>query len=135
MDVEKWLEKVKKLDELIDAKIVERDRLFALATSLSPKPFDDMPHNKSVVKNPMEETVIKLIEMGHQINKLIDKYVDHKKEVIKSLEKLPATEYGVLHRRYIQYMSFDDIANEMGYSRQTIWRYWKKGLNILKDVT
>lgn len=130
------LEKVKILDERINAKIAERDRLYAIATNVSPKPFDDMPRGGSgMVNNAMESAVVNLIALAEEINKVIDQYVDHKNKVIEALEKLPEKEYGVLYRYYIRYMSWDDIAIDMNYSRMQIWRFWKKGLKFLKDVT
>lgn len=130
------LEKVKILDEKINAKIAERDRLYAIATNVSPKPFDDMPRGGSgMVNNKMENAVVNLIALAEEINRIIDQYVDHKRKVIEVLERLPEKEYGVLHRRYIRYMSWDEIALDMNYSRMQIWRIWKKSLKMLKDVT
>ena len=130
------LEKVKKMDELINAKIAERDQLKELATSISSKPIDGMPYsNSGMVSDPVGNSVVKLNIMANQIDKLIDEFVEYKQKIINALENLPEKEYGVLHRHYIRYMSWDSIADDMHYSRQQVWRYWKKGLKILKDVT
>lgn len=128
------LEKVKILDERINAKIAERDRLYAIATNVSPKPFDDMPRGGSgMVNNKMESAVINLIAIAEEIDKVIDQYVDHKRKVVEALERLPEKEYGVLHRYYIRYMSWDDIAVDMNYSRSQIYRFWKSGLKKIKN--
>ena len=129
------LEKVKILDDKINAKIAERDRLYAIATNVSPKPFDDMPRGGSgMVNNKMESAVVNLIAIAEEINRVIDQYVDHKRKVVEVLEKLPEKEYGVLHRYYIRYMSWDDIAHDMKYSRQQVWRFWKSGLKKIKNL-
>jgi DNA-directed RNA polymerase specialized sigma subunit len=72
--------------------------------------------------------------LAEEINRIIDTYIDQKKQITDALEKLPPNEFGVLHRYYIKYMTLEQIAEDMGYCRQQIWRFKKKGLNNLKDV-
>ena len=135
MNVEKWLNQVKMMDQLIDAKLAERDRLNALATDISAKPFDGMPHsNTGMVSQKMQDAVIKMVMLAHEIDKLIDQYIDYKKEVVSMLEKLSDVEYGVLHRYYIRYMTWEQVAEDMGYSIRQIMRIKKKSLKNLEDV-
>ncbi len=135
MDVQRWLEKVRKLDELINAKLVERDRLIVMATDISPRPLDGMPHdNTGTVSHKMENAVINLIDLAKEIDKMVDKYVDYKQEVVKTLEMLPEKEYGVLHRHYIRYMTWEEVAGDMGYSTMQIWRIRKNAFKILEGV-
>lgn len=133
MNAQQWLEQVRKLDQLIDAKIAERDRLVALATDISAKPIDGMPYtNTGTVSQKMQNAVINLVELEKEINRLIDRYVDYKKRVCDLLEKLAVTEYGVLHRHYIRGMTWEKVAEDMGYSTMQIWRIKKKGLKNLE---
>ena len=135
MCVEEWLGEVEKLDQLIDAKIAERDRLIALATDITAKPMDGIPFsNTGTVSQRMQNAVIKLIMLEKELNELIKQYLDHKQQVVDALERLPAKEYGVLHRYYIRYMTLEQIAEDMGYCRQQIWRIKKEGLKILENV-
>lgn len=135
MDVCKWLEEVKKMDQLIDAKIEEQTRLRVLAYNVSPKVMDGMPYsNTGTVSRQVENSAVKLVMLANEINRMIDNYIDYKQEVVNALEKLPEKEYGVLHRYYIRYMTWEKIAEEMGYSTTQIWRIKKNGLKILEDV-
>ena len=135
MNAEFYLNQVKMLDQLIDAKLAERVRLNEIATNISPKLPDGMPHsNTGMVSKTMENAIINLVMLEQEIDKLIDKYVNYKQEVINNLEKLSPIEYGVLHRYYIRYMTLEQIAEDMGYCRQQIWRLKKKGLENLEDV-
>ena len=135
MDVQQWLEQVKKLDELINAKLAERQRLIEIATDISPREIDGMPHsNTGSVSQKMQNAVINLVMLANEINRLVDRYVDHKQEVVKSLEELSAVQYGVLHRYYIRYMTLEQIAEDMGYSVRQIMRIKKKSLQNLEDV-
>lgn len=135
MSAQEWLEQVRKLDQMINAKLAERDRLKDMATDISPKPMDGMPFdNTGVVPRKMESAVVKLIDLADELNRLIDEYINHKQKVVKALEQLPAKEYGVLHRHYIRYMTWEQIAEDMGYSTMQVWRIRKKGLKNLQDV-
>lgn len=135
MNAQEWLEQVRKLDQLIAEKIAERDQLKDMATDISPKPMDGMPFTDTgVVPRKMENAVAMLIDLADELNRLIDKYIDHRRKVIEALEKLPAKEYGVLHRHYIRYMTWEQVAEDMGYSTMQVYRIKKNGLIILQDV-
>lgn len=135
MNAEKWLNQMRKLDELINAKIAERERLNDLATDISPKMPDGMPHsNTGVVSQKMQNAVIEIVMLSNELNKLIDQYVDQKEQIVKMLEELPDKEYGVLHRYYIRYMTIDEIADDMGYCSRQILRIKKNGLKNLEVV-
>ena len=135
MNVVERLEKVKKIDQLIDAKIAERDQLEALAVDICAKPMDGMPFApKGLVSRKVENAVIEIVMLEDEIATLIDYYVDYKREVVAALEKLPANEYGVLHRRYIRYMTMEKIAEDMNYSVQHIRRIKKKALAELSRI-
>lgn len=129
-----WLERVAKLNRLIDAKLVEREQLLALARRMTPD-MDGMPHGKGTVSDPVGNIAVKLVELAHDIDRQIDEYVDHKTQVSKALEKLPDPHYTVFHMHYIQFISWSKICSTMNYSRQQLWRIRKKSLQILKDVT
>lgn len=127
-----WLEHVRKLDELIDANLAERDRLMSLATKITPN-IDGMPH-KGGVSDKVSGIAAKLADLAQQTDDLVDMYVDHKATVVAALEKLPANEYGALHRHYIQHMTWEEVAESMQYSTMQIWRFRKSGLEHLKGV-
>lgn len=135
MNVLEWLEQVKKMDELINAKIAEKQRLIEIATDISPRVPDGIPPtNTGTVSQKMQNAVINLIDLERQIDKLIDEYIECKQNVVKVLEKLPSVQYGVLHRHYIRGMTWEQVAEDMNYSTMQIWRIRKKSLKNLEDV-
>jgi hypothetical protein len=123
MTVCEWLESIKKLDQLIECKYEERERLIAIATGISSGALDGMPHsNTGTVPQKMQDAVVKLVMLEKEITVLIDKYINERQKIIDALEKLPAMEYGVLHRYYIQYMTYEKIAENMGICTVQVWR-------------
>lgn len=135
MCVREWLEQIKKLDELINAKIAERDRYTAMATSITAKMPDGMPFsNRGTASDKVGDGVVKLIMLECELNALIDEYVDLKKKIVDQIEKLPPKEYGVIHRRYVLGMTMEAIADEMGKSTVQVWRIRKKALRMLQNL-
>lgn len=128
------LEQVRRLDVLINAKLVEREQLMALATRMTPD-ADGMPHGKGTVSDPVGNGAVKLVELAREIDRLVDEYMNQKQKVVKVLEQLPEEEYVVFHMHYIQYVSWNKICDTMGYSRQQLWRIRKKAGKKVEDVT
>lgn len=130
-DVIRWLEQVRKLDEMILAKEAERERLWTLATRITPE-ITGMPHGGGVT-DKVGSLAAKLADLAQETDAAWDRYIDQRKQVISILERLPAMEYGVLHREYIRYMGTTQIAEDMHYSKVQIWRIKKNALKLLKD--
>lgn len=129
MNVIEWLESVQKLDELIDAKLAERKQFWELATKTTAN-MDGMPHGCGI-SDPVGNGGTRLAQLIEETNRLTDLYIDRKKKVIEVLEKLPANEYGALHRHYIRYMTWEKTAQDMGCSIATVYRYRDSGINLI----
>lgn len=119
---------------MIDAKLAERNQLKELAFSVSSGEMDGMPHAKGGVSDPVGNLVVKLVTLSEEANVLIDRYIDCKNQIIKSLEQLPAKQYGVLHRYYIRNMTWDEVAEDMECSTRNVIRLKKKALKNLENV-
>jgi RNA polymerase sigma factor (sigma-70 family) len=132
MDVIEWLGQIGKLDQLIDSKMAERDRVKALAVNTVGS-LDGMPHAPGIT-DKVGNLTVKLIALEEELNALIDEYVDRKQEVVEVLEKLPEREYGVLHRYYIRNMTYEEVGQDMGYSTVQVWRIKKDGIQLLQDM-
>ena len=130
--IEKWLESVQRLDELIATKIAERDQLLDMATSITAK-VNDMPHG-SGASDKIGNSAARLVDLASDTDKLIDQYIDRKADVAKALEHLPNAEYLVMHKRYIQGMTWRQVAEEVGYTEQHVWRLKVKALQRLQHV-
>lgn len=145
MDVCEWLESYKKINELLGGKkaekkqlLEERQRLIDIATDISAKMPDGMPYsNTGTVSQKMPNAVISKIIVDGEIENVDNAIIalhDFKKAVITAIEKLPAKQYGVLHRYYIRNMTYEKIAEDMGISTVQVWRIKKKGEKTLSDV-
>lgn len=132
MNVVTWLERVEKLDEMIKAKMEERQQLIAMATKCTAN-MDGMPHG-SGISDPVGTIGAKLGDLAMETNAVIDRYIDSRQEVITALEQLPPKEYGALHRHYIRYMTWEDVARDMKKSTTQVYRYRDNGFVLLARI-
>lgn len=132
MEAQAWLEQVKRLDEQIDAKIAERERIRALMVNTVGK-LDGMPHAPGI-SDKVGNLTVKLVSLEEELNAMVDEYVDRKKEVLQTLERLPEREYGVLHRYYIRRMTWEQVADDIGYCTTQVWRIKKEALRLLENM-
>jgi len=112
-----YLRQLQKLDKLIENKLAEKEQWKAMATSTTQQMSADRVQTSG---NPqkMADAVCKIIEIEAEIDAFVDRLVDTKREVISTLERLNPTEYDLLHKVYVQYFTFDDVAikNNKSYS-------------------
>lgn len=128
MNVHEWLEQIEKIDELISSTESEIQRTFGKATN-KVSSLDGMPRS-SGVSDKVGDNAVKLVALEKKKKSL----ESQKEYIIKILERLPAKEYGVIHRRYVRYMKLEDIAAEMNYSTVHVWRIEQKAFEILKGI-
>jgi DNA-directed RNA polymerase specialized sigma24 family protein len=110
-----YLRQLKMLDRLIENKLAEKEQWKAMATSTTQQLSADRVQTSG---NPqkMADAVCKIIEIEAEIDACIDNLVDTKRDVIKTLERLNPTEYDLLHKVYVQFLTFEEVADKKGKS-------------------
>lgn len=101
---------------IIQNKMIEKTQWKEVALGVTAH-SDGERVQSSGSKQKMSDAVIKYVDTEKEIDRLIDRFVDSKKEIIATIEQLNATEYDVLHKRYIQGMTFDEIGAARDRSR------------------
>lgn len=115
MDAKEFLRLPEKMDVRIKNKLIEQQQWRELALGITAN-VDGERVQSSGTKTKMADAIDKCIDMEAEIDRLIDELVDTKKKVIEAIEKLDSpVEYDVLHRRYIQYQSLQEVADHYGY--------------------
>lgn len=115
MKAKDYLRQLKMLDRLIENKLAEKEQWKAMATSTTQQLSADRVQTSG---NPqkMADAVCKIIEIEAEIDACIDSLVDTKRDVIKTLERLNPTEYDLLHKVYVQFLTFEEVADKKGKS-------------------
>lgn len=115
MDAKEFLRLPEKLDVRIKNKLIEQQQWRDLALGITAN-MDGERVRSTGTKTKMADAIDKCVDMEAEIDRLIDELVDTKKKVIEAIEKLDSpVEYDVLHRRYIQYQSLQEVADHYGY--------------------
>lgn len=119
MKAQEFLRQVRKLDLQITNKLIEQQQWKDIALGITAN-MDGERVQSSGAKSKMANAVEKCVDMEAEIDSLIDKLIDTKKEVIQAIERLDSpTEYDILHRRYIQFLSLQEIADH--YKKDYGW--------------
>jgi RNase H-fold protein (predicted Holliday junction resolvase) len=132
VEAKEFLKQPERLDLRIKNKLIEKQQWKEIALGITANMDGERVQSSSGAKSKMAEAVIKCVDMEAEIDSLIDELIDTKKKVIQTIEQLDsATEYNVLHMRYIQYLSLQDIADH--YNRDYGWATTTHG-RALKSV-
>ena len=120
MKVQEELSKILLDDAKIDSKLEELARLKALSTKVT-SVMEGEAVSRTRNADTMADTVAKIIEMQDEINRLIDSYADRKAYFSKIIDSLNnPMQIRVLYSHYYSGKSFQQIADELGYSRRNI---------------
>ena len=110
-DAQEFLERVEKIDTLVENKLIEQRQWKDLALSITATIGGERVQSSSKSTSKMEDAVVKCIMIEDEISAAVESLIAEKKKVVRTIEELNSpTEYRILHMRYIQYISLADIA-------------------------
>ena len=122
MTGKEFLEQVRYVDRAIDSKLEQLQRLedeTKKATSI----VSDMPRSSSPNQQRLEATIVKIVDLKHEINRDIDWLVDLKKAARLSINAMDNPEEQlILELRYLCYKTWLEIAETLGYSESHVYR-------------
>ena len=102
-----FLEQVEKLDAMIKNKLIEQQQWRGIEEDIA----------ESIEGEREQSAAVKRCEdVEAELDSIVAQLVAKKKEVTQAIERLDsATEYNVLHMRYIQFKTLQEIADHYGY--------------------
>lgn len=128
MTAKEYLSQARFLDDRINSKIQQISSLNELATKCTAT-ISDMPHSPNSGGSTMADAVCKIVDLQEEINKDIDRLVDLKREIMGVIKAVPNVEYQtILEKRYLCFISWEQIAVDMNYSMQHIHRMHSSAL-------
>ena len=113
---QQYLERIRKIDVQIDCMVQEREALKDMALRVTPS-MSGSGGSSGGNQDKLGGAVARIVDMQEKIDRAVDELINLKREASTLLERLDKPEhYRVLHERYIQYKSFEQIAAGMGYT-------------------
>lgn len=128
MTAKEYLSQALLLDHRIDSKIEQIASLNALATKCT-SAITGMPHNPSPSQSTMADAICKIVDLQELLKKDLSALVDLKREIMGVINGIENDEYKtVLEKRYLCFLSWEQIAVDMHYSMEYAFRIHKKAL-------
>lgn len=133
-DAKAYLRKIELLDAHINNKLND---LFTLRTMVTKITATISPVVASGTGNQdkLGDAIAKIVDLQNEINQQIDKFVDAKREVSAVLEKLQDPDHvRVLHKRYVEYKPWEQIACEMNFTYRNVCYIHGKALQAVEAL-
>lgn len=134
MTAKSYLNQIRIIDQDIQSRIEEKQRLYATLIG-SPSITHDVVQSSKT--DAYDERYMKIIEAGEEIDKRIDKLVDKKIEASRKIDELGKennTSMVILRERYINLKTWEQIACQMNYSIRHINRLHGEALDQFDKV-
>ena len=137
MTAKEYLSQAFWLDAGIDSKLDQLERLNALATRTTTA-FSKTPHACRPNPGNHEDIIIKIIDLEDKIKVEMDRLIELKAEIVRTIDKVSSAEQrAILEKRYLCFLSWEEVAAETNYSIQHVFRlhgYALKEIDaIIKD--
>ena len=131
-EAKRYLSQAFGLNQRIESKLGQIEDLHDLATKAT-MTYSDMPRNPNKRHSRLEDAVIQIIELETEINQDMIKLVELKKDIIRRIKAVESTELQtILELRYLSYMRWEEIAIELGYGIDNVFRLHR---NALDEIT
>ena len=128
MTAKEYLSQALLLDHRIDSKIEQIASLNALATKCT-SAITGMPHNPSPSQSTMADAICKIVDLQELLKKDLSALVDLKREIMGVISGIENDEYKtVLEKRYLCFLSWEQIAVDMGYEMSWLYRLHQRAL-------
>ena len=112
MTAKEYLRQLKYLDNRINAKLLEREQIRAIAEKTTVSLSEKVQTSSG---NKMDDVVVRLVELEELINKDIDKLVYLKEEAGQLIDRLVNERYKwALKERYIKFKSLSWLSDSTG---------------------
>ena len=122
MNAKEYLGQAYRLDQHINDRLMQLSQLRALTQRITTA-YDGEVVSRTRNVHALEDSVIRLMEAEESINEEIDRFVDIKMDISKTIARVRNENYRlILEKRYLCFMPWEKIAVDMGYSIQHIYR-------------
>jgi len=133
MDIKKFLESHKEIDDSINLKLDEIAQLRALAERCTAK-IGSESRSVGTHSDKVGKYAAKIADLENKIDAEIDRLVDRKDEIMYFVHALDdANERIVTERRYILHESIEKISEKLGYSPRHISRLLSSALEQMEE--
>ncbi len=133
MNAKEYLSQAWYLDKRIKTKERQLDWLKSHAAYVSPKISDEPKVPSSEKRSPVEEAVVRIVELETEINNSIASLMALKQEIGRAIRSVNNMECEtLLEMRYLTFLGWEQIASQLDYSQDYIYHLHRKALGLVK---
>lgn len=130
MTAKEFLAQAYRLDQRINSKLQQIDSLRSLTQNVT-QSYDGEVVSRTRNVTSLEDAIIRLMEAEAELNQQIDQLVDTKIEIGKLIDAVHNESYRLLlEKRYLCFLSWDQIAADMHYSRRWVLNKHERALEV-----
>jgi DNA-directed RNA polymerase specialized sigma24 family protein len=129
MTAETYLDQIKKIDFMIKNKLQEYQRWVEAAEDIGGAAIGERVQSSRNLHRGAD-AIGKYIDIEQEIEAL----KRQRQHIIETIEKLPSTEYDLIHKMYVQDYTMKELAYHFGKSYAWVKCKKSNGLKLLQDI-
>lgn len=133
LSAKEYLMQLKKIDTVINNKLIELTRWKDVALSITPNIGGERVQSSSNQQR-MACAIEKYVDIDKEINNRIDELYNTKQEILDVIEQLPEVEYDVLHKIYVQDKTLYEVSSERGIAYSSVTAIHARALKLVDDI-
>ena len=135
MNAKEYLGQAYRLDQHINDRLMQLSQLRALTQRITTA-YDSEVVSRTRNVHALEDLVIRLMEAEESINEEIDRFVDIKMDISKTIARVRNENYRlILEKRYLCFMPWEKIAVDMGYELRWLCRPHHRALDAVSEIS
>lgn len=134
MDTKQYLQQIERLDKMIQNKLSEIYQLKTMACNVTVSNDSERVQTSSD-KDRLGSTVAKIIDLEKETDKLVDSFIDLKKETMLIIRMIKSERHReILFKKYLEQKSLYEIAEELGMTDRGCKKAHKKALDEFEKI-
>lgn len=130
----KFLQQIRLYDSHISTKLEDLQHLKEMVTKITPTLKDNVVSGGGN-QDKLGDAIAKIVDLEAEIDRDIDRYVEAKQEISATLDKLTdPDQLQVLHMRYVQNKTWEQIACDMGFSYRWVCTIHGRALQQIEKI-
>lgn len=129
MTAETYLDQIKKIDFMIKNKLQEYQRWVEAAEGIGGAAIGERVQSSRNLHRGAD-AIGKYIDIEQEIEAL----KRQRQHIIETIEKLPSTEYDLIHKMYVQDYTMKELAYHFGKSYDTVKRWRNHALELIQAM-
>ena len=134
MTAKEYLGQAYRLDQRINTKLMQIESLRSLTQKVTVAyGGEPVSHTRNV--SSLEDAIIRMMEAENELNREIDRLVDLKMDISAVIGAVRNENYRlVLEKRYLCFESWNQIGDEMRYSRRWVRDVHERALDVIEKI-